>query len=693
MKTRKLFWTAAALAAAVACAKSYDADPVDSVADPVQEETDPWLYQDLLGQFQPGDGTATVSAGIDDAGTRARIDVDDVQKSAVTAWEAGDSFFMYGYSNGYYKYAKFTTLTGGTSADFTTRTSISDYPAPYYAVYPEVSKFGADDNVILLGVHLPATQTAVPGGLAEELLLAYTSTANMTDFLHFQNQVSLVRFRLTGALVPQVKKVTIKGMASLAGDAIIAVDADGNGTLTQDRAFVGDVQSNTVDLTGDFEAGQDYFIALYPGLQDGFQMIFSDAEGHSVTKTGSRLTFPRARISDFGTVDIGDAFSDSYVDPTPIQYMTADLEKTGARKPVTIAVIPEGFMAEEMSAYEMLAASGIEALMATEPFKTYRDYFNVWFLKVASQESGASITDENGNITTQRNTYFGARWGEDKYDKMTANEGTVFQYVQDHCPDIINKTHTIYEVPILMIINDSRYGGICHSYSDGRGYCMAPYTYQGGGISWNYPNSEAPSATASPATTRKVTDAERDEMGRSVGDWRNTLVHEFGGHCFSRLGDEYWYTQYYTAPSASLASHSWPVPFALNISPNYENPLWKSDLLGEDMQVSPTVLARNPLYSRIGMYQGGDVSVFNRWRSEKTSCMIDNRFYFSTWQRILIVKRIMALSDGYFDWVSFWDQDVALDPLRDQVSSPVQGREHPLPLREMPQLPPPVLHE
>lgn len=688
MTYRKLFWTATVLVAVVACAKSYDTDPA---MDPVLEETDPWLFQDILGQFRPGHGSGKVSAGIEDGSTRTMIDIDEAGMSAVTIWKANDSFKMYGTSDGYYNYSTFTTQTEGASVDFTTETSISDYPEPYYAVYPEASKFGTgNDGKILVGVYLSPTQKAVSGGLADQLLIAYTPTANMTDYLHFKNQVSLVRFRLTGDLVPQVSKVTIKGMSSLAGDAIIAVDADGTGTLTQDRSFVGDVHSNTVDLTGSFEAGQDYFIALYPGTQDGFQMVFSDAEGHSLTKIGSRLDFPRARISDFGTIDIGDTFTDGHVDETPIAYMTAS---ETVSKPVTIAVIPEGFKAEEMNTYLMLAESGIDALMSTEPFNSYREYFNVWILQVASQDSGASITDGDGTITTLRNTYFGARWGEQEYDDMAANEQTVYRYVEEHCPDILNGRHSIEEVPILMIINDSRYGGICHSYSDGRGYCMAPYTHNGGAISWSYPNQEAPSATAPPPTVRAVTAAERDEMGRNSGDWRNTLVHEFGGHCFSRLADEYWYEQYYTSPSQVLPSHNWGVPFGLNISPNYENPGWKEYLLGDDMQVSPSVLARNSKYSRIGMYQGGDVSIFNRWRSEKISCMIDNRFYFSTWQRILIVQRIMSLSNNTFDWNSFWDKDVAIDPVRDRISSPVASRTHPLPLREMPLLPPPVLHE
>ena len=83
--------------------------------------------------------------------------------------------------------------------------------------------------------------------------------------------------------------------------------------------------------------------------------------------------------------------------------------------------------------------------------------------------------------------------------------------------------------------------------------------------------------------------------------------------------------------------------------------------------------------------------MFGRWRSEKISCMIDNRYYFSTWQRMLIVKRIMTLSGSSFDVNSFWEKDIPTDTVRYVISSKVMG-EPPLRVLEMPLLPPPVLH-
>jgi hypothetical protein len=72
--------------------------------------------------------------------------------------------------------------------------------------------------------------------------------------------------------------------------------------------------------------------------------------------------------------------------------------------------------------------------------------------------------------------------------------------------------------------------------------------------------------------------------------------------------------------------------------------------------------------------------------------MNDNRFYFSTWQLMLIVQRIMKLSGSTFDVASFWAHDVTTDPVRDTDASYVMGGIT-LPVQIMPPLPEPVLHE
>jgi hypothetical protein len=185
------------------------------------------------------------------------------------------------------------------------------------------------------------------------------------------------------------------------------------------------------------------------------------------------------------------------------------------------------------------------------------------------------------------------------------------------------------------------------------------------------------------------------------------MVHEFGGHCFSRLTDEYWNGTGDLGAVAFISTHRWDseyaygVPYGLNVSATYTNPGYDDPKKGSEyvkdgwqhlLDKAATLPSTDIRKSRIGVYQGAHVSILNRWRSERISCMIDNRFYFSTFQRELIVKRIMSLAGASFDFDAFWAKDVAVDPVRDVVSSSVMGETDPVPPRPMPLLLPPVLH-
>ena len=624
---------------------------------------------------------STVTAGFA-SGTRTYLQSSgDVTK---VLWSSGDGFdgIWTNSSASNFSYSRYTTSGSGAAVDFT-----SDYSLPsgkLFFFYPEVGKSGNSLRIarynsrLAAEVRVPVEQTAIPGNVADGVNVAYAFASSDQGNLTFHNFPSLLRFRITGSVVPDVVSVRLQGSQQLAGDVIFLPDSAP--AEIPGVSFEGAVTSASVTLSGTFVAGQEYYIALIPSTQS-MRLVFSDAAGNSTTKVaGKEIEFAQGRIIDIGTVNLGSKLEDAKP-KDPDLYMSA----SSGRTPVSIAVIPEGFRESEMSTYETLAHNAIDALMDTEPYRSYREYFNVWILFANSKESGASVTDGNGNITQRHNTYFGAKWGASSYGDMAASGDVVYGFVQENCPDIVSGMHSIDEVPIMMIINDSRFGGICHSTSVGRGYAMVPYTDRGGGLAWGFPDIIAVSDSDPSAGVRKVTNAEKQELRVNNGDWRNTAIHEFGGHCFGRLADEYWYTSVYPATS-SLSVHTWTVPFGLNVSATYSNPPWKADLLDN----LDNLIARDSRYSRIGVYQGGDNSPLNRWRSEIISCMIDNRKYFSTWQRELIVKRIMKLAGATFSLSDFFAKDVTEDPLRDAVASPVAGHADSRTYRPVPPLPPPV---
>ena len=633
----------------------------------------------------------TIYAGFEGSeGTRSRFEIG--QEVTKVLWTSGDAFRMYGRSSSGGSSTVFRTQADGVASAAFTGNALNGY-SDYYSVYPSAKARQGNAN----GTFVPIApvypnQVAVAGGVAEGVNIAVAYSQTWNENLTFKNILFYFRFKVTGAAVASLVSVTLEASVDIAGDLSIEwTDGEPAASFKYNWSVVDAERSSSITLSGTFEEGKDYLIALPPVTLNGFDLVFRDASGNEITKHSRKtLAMQRAEIYNFGTIDLGDEFSVP-VGQEVIKYMT----QTKGTKPVDICVISEGFQLSELELYKNLARSAIDFLFNTEPYKTYKDYFNVYILTVPSHESGASITDGAGTIVTDRDTYFKARWGENSYDDMAANSTKVYNFVKEHCPEIVNEELTIQDVPVLMIINDPRYGGICWSSSDGKGFGMVPYTRDANGnpksLMWALP-SPVPNDNNGPQDgCHNRTQADLDAVGGyNYGDWRNTVVHEFGGHCFGRLKDEYWGTSYYSTPAA-IDSHDWPVPMGLNVTHLRDNPTWKTALLDHlaDLQ------ARDARYGRIGVFQGADYHIYNKWRSEMISCMIDNRCYFSTWQRILIVKRILekagvVTSWDDFPWEEFYENDVTLDPVRDLDVGSLPGvdREH---AELMPLLPPPVL--
>lgn len=644
----------------------------------------------------PATPVYTIQAGFSapDPETRSRLDFEETQ--AQVLWTGGDSFKMYKMSSSGYSQTTFTTQDDGvTMATFSTTKRLGDddsytsiYPASGYSVYRK-------NDDIMLRIPVPPTQEAVPGGVKEGLNFSAAWSSSQDEDLRFCNLLSYVRFRLSGEAVSSLQSVTFDAGKNVAGDAAFYFqDGEIHFGYTSSFSTTTYERSTTVTLTGPFEVGRDYCIAMVPAsLTDGFSLVFRDAEGRTLEKRSSKaLTLTRSRMVDFGTIDLGDTWK---TDDQVIQYVT----QMKGRKKNVIALLADGFTSGELDSFEELAKSAVDYLFSVEPYKSYKDYFTVYICRTVSNESGAGIIDESGNILTAVDNRFGSRWPAESYSNMTADATKIQAYLKVAIPEVVSKELNYQDIPTALLINDNRYGGICHTYGNGWSYSQVPYQYAGRTIRWSFPKVQAVNERDDSEGYRQTTDEERDEMGRMVGDWRNTYLHEFGGHGYGRLTDEYWSTTTkYTAPGA-IAGHSYTVPYALNASGYYDSVPWKEDLLDNLDEWT----ARNPDYGRIGIWHGAQTSLYYRWRSEKISCMIDNRPYFSTWQRILLVRKIMEKAGETFSMDDFIAKDVTVDPIRPVVSATasseeviqarLRARSQALLVPEAPLLPPPVLHE
>ena len=642
----------------------------------------------------------TIQAGFSaaDPETRSRLDFQPTE--ARVLWSRGDAFKLVRMNESNYSSATFTTQDDGVeSAVFTSTKTLSgsEFTSGYPAEVYRVGRQGAMGCILITPV--PSEQQAVAGGVAEGLNRAAAYSTSFSADLHFHNMLSYVRFRVDGACVSTLESVTFNAGTTVAGDASVYF-VDGKPVIDFSRNWSNPTvaRSTSVTLSGPFEAGQDYCIAMVPvNLPSGFSLEFRDGEGHSLYKYSYKaLRLSRSRIVDFGTIHLGDNWEPQEEEnPEVLEYV----HQQAGRKKNIIALLADGFREEELDLFDRLAKDAVNYLFSVEPFKSYKDYFTVYICRVPSNESGAGVLDDNGNIVTAVDNYFGSRWGEESYGNMTADAGTVQSYLRAKIPEVVSGEVDYRSIPTALIINDNRYGGICHIFSNGWNYCQVPYQYAGGEIRWSFPKYQAVNAQDDSEGARETTDEERDEMGRHIGNWRNTFLHEFGGHAYGRLTDEYWSaTTKYTAPGA-IAGQSYPVPYALNVSGFYDTVPWQEDLLDHLDEWT----ARNPDYGRIGIWHGAHTSLYYRWRSEKTSCMIDNRPYFSTWQRILLVRKIMEKAGETFSMDEFIAKDVTVDPIRPEESATIspeeriqarmKARSQALLVPEAPMLPPPVLHE
>lgn len=367
----------------------------------------------------------------------------------------------------------------------------------------------------------------------------------------------------------------------------------------------------SIDVTKTFAQGKHYTLNITIKNKNDITL-----EGIYVAQWDDQITVSGGNVSKTDVLKTGDV----------IEY-----QKNRTNHPVTLIVLGDGFTQEHLmrnGLFEQSATKAIEFMFNVEPFKTYRDYFNIYFIAAESKEAGA----DNTTTGELKDTYFESGWN-DSYSDMKANDNTIYSFVSTYCPDIKSGKTDIKHVAVFLLVNDSRYGGICWTWSDGKSYMICPLTERE--LAWQ--------------------GSEPEITGTSKGDWRNTFLHEGGGHCFGKLQDEYYYSQN-RYPSTTIDGHTWLVPFGKNVTANISSTsksnYWKH-MVGDSR------------FPKVGYYEGAMVYGKGVWRSERISCMIDNRRYYNAYSRQLIVERIKSLAGETFSYDGFLEKDVNYDEILD----------------------------
>lgn len=293
-----------------------------------------------------------------------------------------------------------------------------------------------------------------------------------------------------------------------------------------------------------------------------------------------------------------------YAEDEVITLQKATKGNTGG---INLVFLGDGYDGKDISDGKYLAhmQEQVENFFGIEPYKTYRDYFNVYTAIALSNESG--IGTINSIKYVKFNTSFTGGVG------LNGDYNYIFEYVLNMKTSVT--AANINETLIVITPNSTDYGGICHMWYAGAAIAYCPMSTYG------YPL-----------------------------DTRGVLQHEAGGHGFGKLGDEYIYhNEFIDMCSCSCCPHV--EDFNINKALGWYDNL---SLSGKMHEVPWSHLIFDDRYSDIvDIYEGGYMHSRGVFRSEQNSCMNNDIPYYSTISRESIVKRIKRYAGEEYSFEEF----------------------------------------
>lgn len=283
---------------------------------------------------------------------------------------------------------------------------------------------------------------------------------------------------------------------------------------------------------------------------------------------------------------------------------------------VKIVFIGDGYDAEDIAtrAYLNDVEEGMEYFFGIEPYKTYKDYFDVYIDFPMSYESGVC-----SNVNIWRTTKFDTTYGAGNNGRLKVNFDDMMSYVLNDVTGTVVNDANVNQTLIITILNSDVYEGLTCMWNTGAAIAAVPHSRYG------YPN-----------------------------DFRGLIQHEAGGHGFGKLADEYVYhrANIHRCPCICcphVDDFNWgkSIGWYRNVSLN-----------GRHREVDWSHLIFDDRYQDIvDIYEGGFYHSEGVYRSELNSCMNNNVPYYSTISRQEMVERIMKYSGGTFDFETFVSKD------------------------------------
>ena len=244
-----------------------------------------------------------------------------------------------------------------------------------------------------------------------------------------------------------------------------------------------------------------------------------------------------------------------------------------------------------------------------EPYKGYRDWFNVYAVVGMSTDSGV------GDVNTIREARFGSQYTIG--GGVAPNQSICFKYALRADPNL-----KLSETLVTLVLNTKDYGGITYMYGDGSAIAVCPMSDD------EYPY-----------------------------DFRGIVQHEAGGHGFGKLADEYIYHNAFIQTCNCICCNHVEEFLASKSHGWYDN----LSLTGSYSDVPWAHLLYDELYQNTtDVYEGGYFHTRGVFRSEPNSCMNNNIPYFSSISRESIVRRLMRYAGASFSFDEFKANDAEM---------------------------------
>ncbi len=293
------------------------------------------------------------------------------------------------------------------------------------------------------------------------------------------------------------------------------------------------------------------------------------------------------------------------------EIITLQKATKGNRGGINLIFLGDGYDAKDISTndgYMAAMQEQVEHFFGIEPYKTYRDYFNVYTAIAVSPESGI------GTINTIRYVKFETTFTGGV--GLRCDYKAAFNYALK-MPTVTKEN--LNESLIIMTPNSTDYGGICQMWDDGSAIAFCPMSTYG------YPL-----------------------------DTRGVIQHEAGGHGFGKLGDEYIYhNEFIDFCGCTCCGHVFEFNYA-KAQGWYDN----LSLTGKMHEVPWSHLIFDDKYnSFVDIFEGGYMHNRGVFRSEQNSCMNNDIPYYSTVSRESIVKRIKRYAGEEYSYEEFKAND------------------------------------